>query len=48
MKYVNYELVQPEHLKEVVRKEYGYYDTVYRDILEKLYDNEIEAVHDTM
>ena len=47
MKYTIYEMIQPEHLKEI--KPDGYYrKTIYRDVLQKLDVYGVEKEHPTM
>jgi|GEM_PF-3234736 len=51
MKYIIYQLVQPKHLKIIVKiiDEQGYYDkVVYRDVLEELDVPNVESEHNTM
>jgi len=47
MKYIIYEMIQPEEIKKIVPD--GYYEkTIYRDVLQKLQKPNVEAEHPTM
>lgn len=48
MKYTIYEMIQPDHLKDIVRKAYGCTKTIYRDVLEKLDIDGVECEHLTL
>lgn len=47
MKYVIYEMIQPEHLQKTVYKGYGH-KTVYRNVLEELDVVGVESTHPTI
>ena len=48
MKYIIYEMIQPDHLKDIVREGYGYTKTVYRNVLEQLDVDGVESEHQTL
>lgn len=48
MKYVIYEMIQLDHLRDFVNEGYGYKKTIYRDVLEKLDVDKVQSEHLTV